>query len=120
MYADTDYYKSTYKGNIIPDDELENKLEAAGDKIDGLTYNRIVGIGFENLTLFQQEKIKKAVCTQADFMYQYGDYLNIPLTEYVAGSIQLNFNSASGGSHIKTTEAVMNYLSQTGLTCRVL
>lgn len=122
MYADADYYKNVFKGVIVSDDELENELEAASDKIDGLTYNRISGIEFNNLTPFQQEKIKKAVCTQADFMYQYGDYLNFPLSGYTAGSIELDFNSgtAKGGGNIKTTEAVINYLNQTGLTCRVL
>lgn len=122
MYADAAYYKNTFKGSTVPDDELENRLEAASDKIDSLTYSRIIGAGFDNLTSFQQEKIKKAVCIQADFMYRYGDYLDFPLNGYTAGSIQLDFNSGTskGGGNTKTSEAVMNYLSQAGLTCRVL
>lgn len=120
MYADSDYYENTFMGNTIPDDELNNKLELASDKIDSLTYNRIVGIGFDNLTSFQQEKIKKAVCCQADFMYKYGDYLNTPISGYTAGSVQLNINTDSGGGNTKTTDIVMNYLGQTGLTCRRL
>lgn len=121
MYADSDYYKNTYKGSVIPDSEIENRLELASDKIDSLTYNRIDGIGFNNLTSFQQEKIKKAICAQADFMYQYGDYLNFPFQKYVAGSTELDFTSGTaGGGNTKTNEVVMNYLSQTGLTCRRL
>lgn len=119
-YVDSDYYKSIYKGSTITDDELDNRLELASDKIDSLTYNRIVGIGFDSLTAFQQEKIKKAVCAQADFMYKYGDYLNFPFQKYVAGSTELDFNSASGGGNTKTDDIVMNYLSQTGLICRRL
>lgn len=120
-YADSDYYKNILKSNVIPDDVLESKLEAASDEVDSLTYNRIRSISFNNLTPFQQEEIKKAVCMQANFKYQYGDYLSMPLSKYVAGSTELDFNTnICGGGNTKTTEAVMNYLNQAGLTCRVL
>ena len=38
--------------------------------IDTLTYNRIVGRDFENLTKFQQDIIKEVVCKLADFEYE--------------------------------------------------
>lgn len=116
-YVDSNYYKNTYKGNAITDDELENKLELASDNIDSLTYNRIIGLSFDNLTPFQQDKIKKAVCCQADFLYQYGDYLNLPVSSYTASSTTVEFGSSNG---IKTPDSVINYLKQTGLTCRIL
>lgn len=118
MYADSDYYKNTYKGIIIPDAELPNKLETASDDIDNLTYNRITALGFENLTEFQQDKIKKAVCIQADYLYQYGDYLNLPVDGYTAGSISLSLGKNSNG--IKAPGAVSNYLRQSGLSCRII
>lgn len=116
-YVDSDYYKNTYKGNIIPDDELDNKLDLASDDINSLTYNRIIGIGFDNLTPFQQDKIKKAVCIQADFLYEYEDYINLPVNSYTAGSLNLNFGSSKG---VKMPDSVIHYLKQTGLTCGVL
>lgn len=119
MYADAAYYKSTFKGSIVPDDELGNRLEAASDKIDSLTYNRIIGIGFDNLTSFQQEKIKKAVCLHADFVEQYGAYIDMPLSGFSAGSISISFN-AQKINGVTTTQEVINYLNQTGLTCRRL
>lgn len=118
MYADVNYYKSIYKGTVILDEQLENKLELASDDIDSLTYNRINSIGFDNLTPFQQEKVKKAVCIQADFLYQYGDCLNIPVDSYSAGSVSLSFDKDSNG--VKVPNTVLNYLKQTGLTCRRL
>ena len=57
MYADLEYYKNTYCGKL-PDEEAEKALKQASRHIDILTYRRIAGVGFENLTPFQQETVK--------------------------------------------------------------
>jgi hypothetical protein len=115
-YVDGAYY-SAFSGLIT--DRLDSKLEKATDQIDSLTYNRIVGKGFDNLTPFQQDKVKKAVCLHADFVEQYGEYIDMPLAGFSAGSISVNFN-ANKVNGITTTQEVLNYLAQTGLTCRRL
>ena len=71
MYVDSDYYKNTFKGILIPDNELPNRLETASDAVDDLTYNRITALGFENLTSFQQDKIKKATHFMMEQLYQH-------------------------------------------------
>ena len=38
------------------------QLEQASDEVDALCYGRIRSIGFDRLTPFQQDKIKKATC----------------------------------------------------------
>ena len=76
-YVDISYYKDNFKGDILNDDTLENRLERASDQIDKLTYNRIIGVEFKNLSPFQQDKIKKAVCLQAEFIEQYGEFINM-------------------------------------------
>jgi hypothetical protein len=115
-YVDEAYY-STFSGLII--EGLNNKLEKATDQINSLTYNRIVGIGFDNLTGFQKDKIQKAVCLHADFTEKYGEYIDMPLSGFSAGSISVNFN-AQKINGVTTTQEVINYLKQTGLTCRRL
>ena len=115
-YVDETYY-SAFSGLIT--DKIESKLEKATDQINSLTYNRIVGIGFDNLTPFQQDKIKKAICLHSDFVEQYGAYIDMPLSGFSAGSISVNFN-AQKINGITTTQDVINYLKQTGLTCRRL
>ncbi len=115
-YVDEIFYKS-FNGLIT--EGLNNKLEKATDQINSLTYNRIVGIGFDNLTEFQKDKIKKAACLHADFMEQYGEYIDMPLSGFSAGSISVNFN-AQRVNGVTTTQEVLNYLKQTGLTCRRL
>ncbi len=115
-YVDETYY-SAFSGLIT--DGLANKLERASDQIDSLTYNRIVGKGFDNLTEFQKDKIKKAICLHADFIEQYGAYIDMPLSGFSAGSTSVSFN-ANKINGITTTQEVINYLKQTGLTCRRL
>ena len=92
-YVDSTYYKDTFGGTILPEDHIKQKLERASDQIDTLTYNRIVGKGFENLANFQQDKIKKAVCIHAEFIEQYGEYINMPLSGFSAGSTSVSFNA---------------------------
>lgn len=113
-----------YGGGLIPDNDLERALSRASDQIDSLTYNRIVARGFEKLTPFQQKNIKKAVCLQADFVHQYGDYLAIPMSGFSAGSISWSFEKGAGmsegGGGVKTSDDVMNLLLPTGLANRGL
>lgn len=115
-YVDESYY-STFSGLIT--EGLNNKLEKATDQIDSLTYNRIVGIGFDNITEFQKDKVRKAICIHADFIEKYGEYIDMPLSGFSAGSISVNFN-AQKINGVTTTQEVVNYLKQTGLTCRRL
>lgn len=118
-YVDSTYYNESFGGTILPKEHIENKLKRASDQIDTLTYNRINGKGFENLTSFQQDKVKKAVCIHAEFIEQYGSYIDIPLSGFSAGSTSISFN-AEKVNGISTTQEVLNYLKQTGLICRRL
>lgn len=118
-YATTDDY-AKYGDDQIPVDKLKKALMKASDQIDSLTYNRIIAIGFDNLTQFQQTNVKKAVCEQADFVHKYGDYLDMPIQGYGAGSISMSFKSVEGGGGIKTNDAVINLLMPTGLADRRL
>jgi hypothetical protein len=115
-YVDENYYKNTYKGTVIPDEDLNTQLELASDNIDSLTFNSITD--FSKLTPFQRDKISKAVCIQAEFLHQYGDYINLPVNSFSAGSISLNLGN--GSTEIKAPNSVIHYLKQTGLTNRVL
>ena len=119
FYVDETYYKDTFGGTLIPDVSLTNKLDRASDQVDSLTYNRIIGIGFDNLTNFQKDKVKKAICIHAEFMEQYGEYVDMPLSGFSAGSTSVSFNGNKING-ITTTQEVINYLKQTGLTCRRL
>ena len=116
MYVDEAYY-TDFSGQI--EEKLNSKLERASDQIDALTFNRIVGIGFDNLTEFQKDKVKKAVCLHANFMDQYGEYIDMPLSGFSGGSTSVSYNAHTVNG-VTTTQEVLKYLKQTGLTCRRL
>lgn len=119
-YVDYEYYKNTYKGEL--DEELAIKLlEKTSDDIDKLTYGRIRKKGFNNLTEYQKELIKKAVCYQVDFQNKYGEYLDMPINSFSAGDISMSFNKGNqGAGGVIADKKVLDYLSQTGLTSRRL
>jgi hypothetical protein len=118
-YATEQDYEQ-YGSGVIPADKLEQVLDRASDEVDILTFSRIIGRGFGSLTPFQQQRVIKAVCQHADFSYQYGDYLNMPLSGYGAGSISMSFKAEQGAGGIQTSSSVLNLLKATGLTDRRL
>jgi hypothetical protein len=120
-YADSDYYKSTYLGTRIPAEQLNQMLAAASDDIDAMTFNRIGGdTGLLALTDFQQGKIKRAACAQAEFRFEYADLLNNPLSNYAINGVSMQWDKSvlvkQGNTF--TTNAVASLIRQTGLTYR--
>lgn len=63
-YVTPEYYQTEYEGSAVPTDELKKALRQASRHIDSLTYNRIVGQGFSNLTPFQQDLIREVVASR--------------------------------------------------------
>lgn len=119
-YVDYEYYKDTF-GGTLDEKEVTKYLEEASDEVDKLTYGRIRRNGFNNLTEYQQGLIKKAVCYQADFINNYGEYLNMPISGFSAGDISLSFNKENkGAGGVIADKKTLDYLSQTGLTSRRL
>lgn len=102
--------------------ELAALLEQASDDVDALCYGRIRKAGFEKLTAFQQEKIKKAVCLHAAFLSAYGEALSSPLSSYGINGVSMSFDATrtvTQGS-ITTSNAVMAQLRQSGLATRLI
>ena len=118
-YVDAVYYLTEYGGTTIPETDLERFLKRANDQVDSMTYNRIVSVGFDQLTDFQQERVKQAVCAQADFIAQYGDFTDVPLQGFSAGKISMSFTGEQING-VATSRTVRSYLDQTGLTSRRL
>ena len=121
-YVTPEYYKDTYKGSTVPEDELLQVLRLASRHIDSLTYNRIVGQGFSSLTVFQQEVIREVVCQQADFEWENADEINTILSSYSLNGASVQFGSSWNvftDKGVAMKRDVYALLSQTGLCCRL-
>jgi len=125
LYVNKDYYTDIYKGTIIPTDDIEYNLELAQEKIDSITFNRIIEVGFDNLTEFQQEKVSKAICSQAEYIYKHG-YNNeddSDISSYSVLDISVNVESNSDNKtkakKLCMSERAYSLIKQTGLDCRI-
>ncbi len=121
-YVTTDYYTNVYKGNTVPEKDLEKALRQASRHVDTLTYNRIVGQGFSSLTEFQQGVIQEVVCQQADFETENADEISTVLSGYSINGVSAQFGSSWNvfvEKGIAMKRDVYALLSQSGLCCRL-
>ena len=123
MYADLDYYKNVYKGTL-EETEIEKALQDATRHIDTLTYNRIVDIGFENLTEYQQMIIKDCNCLMADWETENSDYINSVLSSYSLNGASMSFGgngvSLNFVNGVAVSKDIYSHLAKCGLCCRSL
>lgn len=116
VYTDYNYYKSN--GGTLDENTANIMLKKASYKVDSLTFNRIVGHGFENLTEFQKNIIKDVVCSIAE--YDHNSSLNYGLNSYSINGVSMNFDKSNlvTVNDIELPKDTYSLLSQTGLTYR--
>ena len=125
LYVDKEYYSNTFKGKNIPDEDIEKYLELAQEKIDSITYNRIVAIGFDNLTEFQKEKISKAICYQAEYIFKngYNDEDNRDISSYSVLDISVSVDNSSSNKtkaqKLNMSEIAYDLVRKTGLDGKI-
>lgn len=121
-YVDIEYYTSKFYGEKLIKNhvELKEKLLLASSKIDDVTYNRIVKTGFNNLTKFQQDKVKDAVCFQANYIVENG-LDNDDIISYSVLDINVSVsNKETIASKLGLSEMTYASLKPTGLMKRIL
>lgn len=122
-YADEAYYFEIYQGSVLPAEDRHKYLKQASRHIDSLTYNRIVGQGFSNLTEFQREMVQEVCCQQAEFEYQNRDIFDMVLSGYSINGVSMEFGESWNvaiHNGIPMKRDVYEQLCQTGLCCRVM
>lgn len=67
-YADYDFYTTSYFGSVVPETDFSRLAERASDFVDTMTFDRLVdGLPTNERS---HKRIKKAVCSLAELMYQ--------------------------------------------------
>lgn len=119
-YASELYYQNEFKGIVLAAQDASRCLVQSSRHIDSLTYNRIVGKGFSNLTKFQQDIIKEVCCEQAEFEYENKEIFDMVLQGYSINSVSMNFGNSWNVKIVKgipMRRDVYEKLAQTGLCC---
>ena len=102
-YADYDFYTESYYGNVVPEADFERMAGRASDFIDTLTFGNLV----DRLPVDKrsQKRIKKAVCSLAEILYQ------IELAEKNAANAAASGTSTTIGTGGSTTGVVTSVSS---------
>lgn len=123
QYATSEYYKNEFKGTLMTENDIDKYLQEATEKINSITFNRIVKIGFDNLTPFQKEKIQRAVCYQAEYILENG--YNNENKQNIASFSVLDISINVKDSNTKTiaekecmSEIAYDLIHKTGLDSR--
>ena len=67
-YADYEFYTTSYFGSVVPEADFPRLAERASDFVNTMTFDRLVdGLPADERS---QKRIKKAVCSLAELMYQ--------------------------------------------------
>lgn len=66
-YADKDFYKQKFHGDVLDDATSEKWLEMASDELDALTHGRLITAFPTNEVA--DTKVRKAVCAVADALF---------------------------------------------------
>ena len=102
-YADYEFYTTSYFGSVVPEADFPRLAERASDFVDTMTFDRLVdGLPTNERS---QKRIKKAVCSLAELMYQ------IELAEKNATNAAVSGTSTAIGSGGSTTGIVTSISS---------
>lgn len=102
-YADYEFYTTSYFGSVVSETDFPRLAERASDFIDTMTFNRLVDGLPKNER--SQKRIKKAVCSLAELMYQ------IELAEKNATNAAVSGTSTAIGAGGSTTGIVTSVSS---------
>ena len=102
-YADYEFYTTSCFGSVVPETDFPRLAERASDFVDTMTFGRLVdGLPTDERS---QKRIKKAVCSLAELMYQ------IELAEKNATNAAVSGASTAIGSGGSTTGVVTSLSS---------
>lgn len=94
-YADYDFYTTSYFGSVVPEADFSRLAEKASDFVDTMTFDRLVdGLPTNERS---QKRIKKAVCSLAELMYQIELAEKNAINQASAGATDTNVGHKSTG-----------------------
>ncbi|MDY5955750.1 MAG: hypothetical protein SPJ22_01210 [Frisingicoccus sp.] len=122
-YVDDKYYHDTFKGEPVDPSDFPSLCERAGEIIEEMTMYRVTPVAFLSMPEDTQERIKKAVCAQIEYLDANGG-ADLDMGDGLAGASlgKFSYTGASSGSG-STVQSIIapraeRILWPTGLTYR--
>src|SRR5574344_1830220 len=90
--ADSTFYFLTYKGNKLDKKEAEHLLSDASIDVFNSTFGRTART---DLTDFQTEMVKKAICAQAEYNLEHSsDDKDSRISSYSADGVSISYDNS--------------------------
>lgn len=94
-YADYEFYTTSFLGSVVPETDFPRLAERASNFVDTMTFDRLVdGLPTNERS---QKRIKKAVCSLAELMYQIELAEKNAITQASANVTDTNVGNISTG-----------------------
>lgn len=121
-YVTYDYYNSVFLGESVDDADFPELLNRASEIVEEMCMYRISEMNFQNYDFEIQNRVKKAVCAQIEYLSANGGSdLDMGNDFQSAGLGKFNYtkaSSADGNSQSLYSPRALRYLIPTGLLYR--
>lgn len=94
QYVSYTYYRDTYGGVLLTDENADRYLKQASRQVNTICRGRIEGMGFDSLSPFRKSSIQDVICRQAEFLYQNKSMLETYLSSYAINGVSMQFGQA--------------------------
>lgn len=99
-------------------EDIKSCLKLAEIKVDSLTFGRIRKKGFDNLSEFQKQRVREAVCCQAQFISENG-FDEADVSNYSVLNISVTVSGEkSQAQRLSVSPVALSLLRETGLMFR--
>lgn len=122
-YVDDKYYHDTFKGEPVDPSDFPSLCERAGEIIEEMTMYRVTPLTILTMPEYTQERIKKAVCAQIEYLDANGG-AEMDMGNGMSGATLGKFSYSGTSSGTGSTEQSIfspraeRILWPTGLTYR--
>lgn len=114
-YINADEYEKFWSVPLDKD-EFQKNLILAKEKVDSITHNRIVTMGFDKLTVFQQEKIKLAMLYQIAYIEENGtEPDNVNSYSVLDIAVNVDKTTQTRAQKLHMSSFALDQLQKTGL-----
>ena len=109
VYADYEYYKTTYLGTL-PEDSFSSLVLKASREIDNNINTRLTQEKINNLLDEAQEQLKYTACALVDLINRKQDSENRKISSYSIDGVSKNFNMISEEEYQSSKKEIIKSL----------